>query len=158
MAAGQRRQWQATPVLLPRKSHGWRSLVSYSPWGRYESDMTEQLHFHFSLSHNGEGNGNPLQCSCLENPRDSRAWWAAVYGVVQSGTRLKWLSSSSSMAAGQLDSYEYSFFFLFCFLKEKILKVMMGCQWKRKNMLQKVKMFREKIKKSKIPYLGWRWC
>ena len=62
------------------------------------------------------------------------------------------------MAAGQLYSYEYSFFFLFCFLKEKILKVMMGCQWKRKNMLQRVKMFREKIKKSKIPYLGWRWC
>ena len=57
--------------------------------------MTEQLHFHFSLSHNGEGNGNPLQCSCLENPRDSRAWWAAVYGVSQSQTRLKQLSSSS---------------------------------------------------------------
>ena len=74
-----RRQWQATPVLLPRKSHGWRSLVGCSPWGRYKSDATEWLHFHFSLSHNGEGNGNPLQCSCLENPRDRRAWWAAVY-------------------------------------------------------------------------------
>ena len=69
-----RRQWQATPVLLPRKSHGWRSLVGCSPWGRYESDTTEQLHFHFSLSRNGEGNGNPLQCSCLENPRDREAW------------------------------------------------------------------------------------
>ena len=58
--------------------------------------MTEGLHFHFSLSHNGEGNGNPLQCSCLESPRDSRAWWAAIYGVAQSQTRLKRLSSSSS--------------------------------------------------------------
>ena len=85
-----------TPVLLPGKSHGWRSLVGCSPWGRYESDMTEWLHFHFSLSCVGEGNGTPLQCSCLENPRDGRAWWAAVYGVAQSWTRLKWLSSSSS--------------------------------------------------------------
>ena len=91
-----RRQWQATPVLLPRKSHGWRSLVGCSPWGRYKSEATERLHFHFSPSHNGEGNGNPLQCSCLENPRDGRAWWAAVYGVAQSWTRLKRLSSSSS--------------------------------------------------------------
>ena len=57
--------------------------------------MTERLHFHFSLSCIGEGNGNPLQCSCLENPRDEGAWWAAVYGVTQSLTRLKWLSSSS---------------------------------------------------------------
>ena len=61
----------------------------YSPWGRKESDMTEQLHFHFSLSCIGEGNGNPLQCSCLENPRDGRAWWAAVCEVTQSQTRLK---------------------------------------------------------------------
>ena len=58
--------------------------------------MTEWLHFHFSLSSIGEGNGNPLQCSCLENPRDGGAWWAAVYGVAQSRTRLKRLSSSSS--------------------------------------------------------------
>ena len=58
--------------------------------------MTEQCHFHFSLSCIGEGNGNPLQYSCLENPRDGGAWWAAVYGVAQSRTRLKWLSSSSS--------------------------------------------------------------
>ena len=91
----QRRQWQPTPVLLPGNSHGWRSLVGFSPWAREESDTTERLHFHFSLSCIGEGNGNPLQCSCLENPRDSRAWWAAVYGVAQSQTRLKWLSSSS---------------------------------------------------------------
>ena len=58
--------------------------------------MTERLHFHFSPSFIGEGNGKPLQCSCLENPRDGRAWWAAVYVVAQSRTRLKRLSSSSS--------------------------------------------------------------
>ena len=91
-----RRQWHPTPVLLPGKSHGWRSLVGYSPWGREESDTTERLHFPFSLSCIGEGNGNPLQCSCLENPRDGGAWWAAIYGVTQSWTRLKRLSSSSS--------------------------------------------------------------
>ena len=85
-----------TPVFLPRKSHGRRSLVGCSPWGRWGSDTTEQLHFHFSLSCIGKGNGNLLQCSCLENPRDSGAWWAAVYGVAQSRTRLKRLSSSSS--------------------------------------------------------------
>ena len=98
MFAGQqrRRQWQPTPVLLPGKSHGWRSLVGCSPWGREESNTTERLNFHFRLSCTGEGNGNPLQCSCLENPRDRGAWWAAVYGVTQSQTRLKQLSSSSS--------------------------------------------------------------
>ena len=84
-----RRQWHPTPVLLPGKSHGCRSLVGCSPWGCWELDMTERLHFHFSLSHIGEGNGNPLQCSCLENPKDGGAWWAAVYGVAQSQTRLK---------------------------------------------------------------------
>ena len=73
-----RRQWHPTPVLLPGKSHGRRSLVGCSPWGREESNTTERLHFHFSLSCIGEGNGNPLQCSCLENPRDGGAWWAAV--------------------------------------------------------------------------------
>ena len=91
-----RRQWHPTPVLLSGKSHGWRSMVGCSPWGRKESDTTEQLHFHFLLSCIGEGNGNPPHCSCLENPRDSGAWWAAVYGVPQSRTRLKRLSSSSS--------------------------------------------------------------
>ena len=84
-----RRQWHPTPVLLPGKSHGWRSLVGCSPWGRWESDTTERLHFHFSLPRIGEGNGNPLHCSCLENPRDRGAWWAAVSGVAQSRTRLK---------------------------------------------------------------------
>ena len=86
---GRRRQWHPTPVLLPGKSHGWRSLVGCSPWGRKESDTTERLHFHFLLCCVGEGNGNPLQCSCLENPRDGGAWWAAVYGVAQSRTRVK---------------------------------------------------------------------
>ena len=85
-ALDQRRQWHPTPVLLPGKSHGWRSLVGCSPWGREESDTTEQLLF--SRSCIGEGNGNPLQCSYLENPRDGGACWAAVYGVAQSGTQL----------------------------------------------------------------------
>ena len=84
-----RRQWHPTPVPLPGKSHGWRSLIGCSPWGHWESGMTERLHFHFSLLCIGEGNGNPLQCSCLENPRDGGAWWAAVSGVAQSRTRLK---------------------------------------------------------------------
>ena len=74
---------------LAWKTHGRRSLEGCSPWGCEESDTTEQLHFHFSLSCIGEGNGNPLQCSCLENIRDRGAWWAAVYGVAQSRTRLK---------------------------------------------------------------------
>ena len=90
------RQWHPTPVLLPGKSHGWRTLVGCSPWDCEESDMTERLQFPFSLPCIGEGNGNPLQCSCLENPRDGGAWWAAVYGVSQSWTRLMGLSSSSS--------------------------------------------------------------
>ena len=75
------------------------ALVGCSPWGRKESGMTERLHFDFSLSCIGEGNGSPLQCSCLENPRDGGAWWAAVYGVAQSQTRLKRLSSSRSSSS-----------------------------------------------------------
>ena len=90
----QRRWWHPTPVLLPGKSHGRRSLVGCSPWGCEESDMSELLQF----QRVGEGNGNPLQCSCLENPRDRGAWWAAIYGVAQSWTRLKRLSS---LAAGR---------------------------------------------------------
>ena len=81
---------------LSGKSHGQRSLVGCSPWGCEESYTIERLHFHFSLSCIGEGNGNPLQCSCLENPRDGGAWWAAVYGVAQSRTQLTRFSSSSS--------------------------------------------------------------
>ena len=88
-----------TPVLLPGKSHGQRSLVGCSPWGHKESDTTERLHFHFSLSCIGEGNGNPPQRSCLENPRDRGSWWSALCGVAQSWTWLKWLSSSSSIHA-----------------------------------------------------------
>ena len=91
-----RRRWHPTPVLLPGESHGWRGLVGCSPWGHWDLDTTEWLHFHFSLSCIGKGNGNPLQCSSLENPRDGGAWWAAIYGVTQSQTWLKWLSSSSS--------------------------------------------------------------
>ena len=106
-----RRQWQSTPVLLPGKSHGWRSLVGCSPWGREESYTTARLHFHFSLSCIGEENGNPLQCSCLENPRDGGAWWAAIYGVAQSRTQLKQLSSKDdfvcvcSVASDSLQPY-----------------------------------------------------
>ena len=91
--AWQRRQWHPTPVLFPGKSHGRRSLVGCSSWGCKESNTTEGLPFHFSLS----CNGNPLQCSSLENPRDRGAWWAAVYGVTQSCTRLKGLSSSNKV-------------------------------------------------------------
>ena len=82
--------------VLAWRIQGQRSLVGCSPWGLEELDTTERLHFHFSLSCTGEGNGHPLQCSRLENPRDGGAWWAAVYGVTQSRTWLKRLSSSSS--------------------------------------------------------------
>ena len=110
-----RRKWQPTAVFLPGESHGGRSLAGYSPWGRRESDMTErrlhQMHRREANIFPGpfvlwttdffirEGNGTPLQYSCLENPRDGRAWWAAVYGVAQSWTRLKRLSSSSSSSS-----------------------------------------------------------
>ena len=106
-----RRQWHPIPVLLPGKSCGRRSLAGFSPWGRWESDTTEWLHFHFSLSCIGEGNGNPLQCSCLENPRDGEVWWAAIYGVAQSRTRLKWqrqqqivLHTYCTLTLGELQS------------------------------------------------------
>ena len=88
--------------------------------------MTEQLHFHFSLTWIGEGNGNPLQCSCLENPRDGGAWWAAVYGVVQSWTRLKWLSSSSN-----LGWIPWPLWALLCRLKDRahIKLLAVSCTW-----------------------------
>ena len=91
-----RREWQPTPVVLSGKFHGQRSLVGCRLWGCTESDTTERLHFHFHfpLSCIGEGNGNPLQCSCLENPKDGGAWWAAIYGVTQSRKQLKRFSSS----------------------------------------------------------------
>ena len=86
-------------VLLPGKSHGQRSLVGCSPRGHEESDTTERLHFHFLLSCIGEGNGNSLQCSCLENPRDGGSLVGCCLGVLQSWTQLKRLSSSSSFIA-----------------------------------------------------------
>ena len=109
------------------KSHGRRSLVGCSPCGREESDTTERLHFHFSLSCIGEGNGHPLQCSCLENPGDGGDWWAAFYGVAQSRTRLKWLSSLLCLLIYNIILWFYSpykhfvcylsYFFAFCLIK-----------------------------------------
>ena len=92
------RQWQPTPVLLPGKSHGWRSLVGYSPWGRKESDMTEQLHFHFSLSTfmHWRRKWWPTPVFLPGESQGWEAWWAAVYGVAQSRTWLKRLSSSNA--------------------------------------------------------------
>ena len=90
-----RRQWHPTPVLLPGKipwaeePGGLQSMGSWIVGHDWATSLS------FSLSCIGKGNGNPLQCSCQENPRDGGAWWAAVYGVAQSRTRLKWLSSSS---------------------------------------------------------------
>ena len=94
-----RRQWHPTPVLLPGKSHGWRSLVGCSPWGHIESDTTERLPFHFSLSCIGEGNGNPLQCSCLENPRDGEPGGLPSVGLHRVGH--DW----SNLAAADADYY-----------------------------------------------------
>ena len=95
-----RRWWHPTAVLLPGKFHGQRSPVGCSPCSCKKLDTTERLHFHFSLLCIGEGNGNPLQCSCLENPRNGGAWWAVVSGVAQNQTRLKRLSSSSYSELG----------------------------------------------------------
>jgi len=126
-----RRQWHPTPILLPGKFHGQRSLVGCSPWGCEESDTTERLHFPFSLSCIGEGNGNPLQCSCLENPRDEGAFWAAVYGVAQSQTRLKQLSSSSSRKnlRGRKIPRNRAIKVLTCFQPGSVLLVATGMQW-----------------------------
>ena len=109
----QRRTWHPTPVLLPGKSHGRKSLVGCSPLGLKESDTTDWLHFYFSLSCVGDRNGNPLQYSWLENPRDRAAWWAAVCGVAQSQTRLTSFSSSissSSMRQNRVDAFKCSVF------------------------------------------------
>ena len=95
----QRRQWHPTPVLLPGKPHGRRSLVGCSPWGHEELDMTEQLHFHFSLLCIGEGNGNPLQYSCLENPMDGKAWQAVVHGVMKSRKVLSHLTFTFTLTS-----------------------------------------------------------
>ena len=90
--------WREEPGRLQSMGSGQSRtrLKRLSSMTSQELDTTERLHFHFSLSCIGEGNGNPVQCSCLESPRDGGAWWAAVYGVSQSRTRLKRLSSSSS--------------------------------------------------------------
>ena len=114
-----RGQWHPTPVLLPGKSREWRSMVGCSPGGRKESDTTERLHFHFLLSCIGEGNGNPLQGSCLENPQDGWAWWAAVYGVAQSRTRLKRLSSSSVCVCVCIYIYIYTHIYMINYFSVK---------------------------------------
>ena len=94
--------WWLMVQTLAWKIHGRRRLVGCSPWGREESDMTEWLYFHFSLSCIGEGNDNPLQCSFLENPKGGEVWWATFYGVAQSQTWLKRLSSSSSSSGTEM--------------------------------------------------------
>ena len=111
-----RRKWKPTPVFLPGEFQGWGSLVKKKKKRKrlfniiieYTHDTVAQANlvlpsvyetYYASLMQQGEGNGSPLQCSCLENPRDGGAWWAAVYGVTQSWTPLKRLSSSSSMLA-----------------------------------------------------------
>ena len=93
--------WAEKATALHSSTFAWKIPWTEEPgrlqsMGSLESDTTERIHFYFSLSCTGEGNGNPLQCSCLENPRDGEAWWAAISGVAQSRTRLKRLSSSSS--------------------------------------------------------------
>ena len=85
--------------VLAWRIQGQGNLEGYSQWHCKELDTAEQLHFHFSLSCTGEENSNPFHCSCLENPRNRGAWWAALYGVAQSQTRLKRLSSSSSSSS-----------------------------------------------------------
>ena len=101
-----RRRWHPTPVLWPGESHGRRSMVGCGPWGRWVGHdwATSFSLFTFMI---GEGNDNPLQCSCLENPRDGGAWWAAVYGFAQSWTWLKRLSSSSSSNSSHIHMYIY---------------------------------------------------
>ena len=116
-----RRKWQPTPVFLPGETQGWGSLVGCCLWDHTQLDMTEGLPFHFSLSCIGEGNGNPLQCSYLEKPRDGGAWWAAVYGVAQSWTPLKRLSSSRIPHANLLSILAWDwiiplYLFIYCFM------------------------------------------
>ena len=116
------REGNGTPLQYSclEKSHGQRNLMGCSPWGREESDATERLHFHFSLSCTGEGNGNPLQYSCLENPRDGGAWWAAIDGVTQSRTRLKRLSSSSNVCTMDGSLLLTQFCWRHCFLLTQV--------------------------------------
>ena len=94
------RQWHPTPVLLPGKSHVRRSLVGCSPWGQEETDTTEQLHFHFSLWCTGERNGNPLQCSCLKNPRDGEPGGLLAMGSYRVGHDWSDVAAASSLSQG----------------------------------------------------------
>ena len=94
---GRRRQWHPTPVLLPGQSMDGGARWAVVHGVARKLDTTEPLHFYFSLSCPGEANSNPLQCSCLENPRDGGVWWAAIHGVAQSQTQLKQLNSSSNI-------------------------------------------------------------
>ena len=99
-----RRQWHPTPVLLLGKIPWMEEPGRLQSMGSLESDTTQRLHFHFSLSYIGEGNGNPLQCSCLENPRDGGPWWAAVSGVTQSRTLLMQLTNKSTRSTKHLQN------------------------------------------------------
>ena len=142
-----RRQWHLTPVFLPRKSHGWRSLVGCSPWDREELDTTEWLPFHFSLSCIGEGNGNPLQCSCPENPRDGVAWWAVVCGVAQSQTQLKQLSSSSS------SSRSFKFLTPGCF--SFLLMYRMYFLFMERHLMHLTLYYKLEKGRDSLPFWGW---
>ena len=97
-----RRRWHPTPVVLPGKSHGQGSLAGCSPWGHEHLDTTERLHFHFSFSCIGEGNGNPLQCSCLENPRDGGACGLLSLGSHRVGHDCSDLAAAAAAAAGDI--------------------------------------------------------
>ena len=111
-----------------------------SPRGREESDTIERLPFHFSLSCTGEGNGNPLQCSCLENPRDGGTWWAAIYGVAQSRTRLKRLSSSSSSRATESQLSAYCFCYEICQQGSQpdTIKFLSKCDWDKNSLVNSI--------------------
>jgi len=89
--------------------------------------MTDWLHFHFSLSCIGEGNGNPLLCSCLENPRDGGAWWAAVYGVAQNRTRLKWLSSLAAYLLSFFKCFSYPHSYILVLYTTPCFRLSQGC-------------------------------
>ena len=104
-------QWQPTPVLLPGKSHGRRSLVGYSPWGRWELDRTEQLHFHFSLFHWRKWQPTPV--FCLYNPRDGGAWWAAIYGSHRVGHDWSDLACCPLCLQGSPQTWQWECFLVF---------------------------------------------
>ena len=140
-------------------------LVGCSPWGRWGLDTTEQLHFHFSLSCIGEGNGNPLQCSCLENPRDGGAGWAAVYGVTQSQTWLKQLSSSmvfpvvmfgfESWTIKKAEHWRIDGFELWCW--RKLLRVPWTARWSNQSILKPPDLLEKTLMLGKIEGRRRRW-